>query len=126
MCVKTIAVRPASDCRTFFLTTRQHKKKDEPMRHMVLAFGMMFAVAQAWGSTRPVLRAGKPVAGEYLIRLRQDVPGPLAAGFNLVRAHGGVPLDYLADIRTVFAKMSDTQAVALNLEPAILSVEENA
>jgi subtilisin family serine protease len=96
------------------------------LRRIALGLVLSLSATWTWASNKPVIRAVTPVPGEYLVRLNDTVTAWQNIGRKLVQNHGGVGLDSLPDIRTLFVRMTDAQAEALNREPFIRSVEENA
>ena len=84
--------------------------------------------AQEIGSTEKFLRSDRPIAGQYLVTLRDDAAGDVKGlAEALVRAHGGGDIfqTYSSALRGFAVRMPESAARALAHHPQVALVEED-
>jgi len=108
---------------------KQHRK----LPALTLASALLFLPFAARAQSAPaagdrIVRAGHPVRGEYIVVLKDALPGPIAkVAEDLAGAHGGRVLTlYETLFRGFWVQMTDEQAQALSRNPLVKWVEENA
>jgi hypothetical protein len=104
-----------------------YKQLRRDLQHLLfLALVLAAPAASVFASTKPILRAGERVKGEYLVRLNRSAGNLEAAGARVAKAHGATAVQFFADIRTMLVRMNERQAAALNRDARVDAVEENA
>ncbi|HWJ20806.1 MAG TPA: S8 family serine peptidase [Gemmatimonadaceae bacterium] len=87
------------------------------------------APAAASPEIRPALAAtaaGTPIAGQYVVRFRDDVRDPAAAARDIVAVHGGsLRYVYRSAVKGFAASLSDAAAAALLHNPNVAAVEQD-
>jgi subtilisin family serine protease len=107
--------------RTAFQRTLQ-------VRFLVILIVLSGSAGHAWAQGRgrdgKYVHAPRPIAGRYIVRLKDD-PLPAAAD-ELARRHRGVLLYAFQSMRGFVTSMSEADARALSSDPSVEYVEEDA
>lgn len=100
------------------------------LRSCVLSLGitaLLSAHAQSTAPTAPKTRVGKPVAGQYIVRLRPTVTDVRAQAAGLAKQSGGSVLNVFQHAMKGFsARLPAAAVTALRNNPNVLSVEQDA
>lgn len=104
-------------------------KTSRPLNHALLAVAltaMAGAQAQTPSPAARATRIGKPIAGQYIVRMQPSVSDAAGQARSLTQKAGGVVLNVYAHVFKGFSARLPAQAVlALRNNPNVVSVEQD-